>query len=101
MSAPLSGARYEVLRALALGLELRGTPAGGSFVGPFQEPPHSAVSAAVMADLFAAGFVSSGEDSRVEITEAGRCVLRDTTEVMIRDAFRWLRSRPDLPGNTS
>jgi hypothetical protein len=91
MSALLSGAAAEVLRALVLGLELRVKQSGWEFVGPWQHPFNSGVSQAVSAELLAAGYVRHGDGLRIEITDEGRNALQNRTTAVVTDALEWVR----------
>lgn len=87
MSAPLSTKELEVLRALTLGLELRETACGWSFVGPFQEPERSGVDSATMQSLLDGGLVQRGPTGAGLLTTSGENILREGTKAALRWAL--------------
>jgi hypothetical protein len=85
--APLSCEACEVLRALVLGLELRGGAGGWAFVGPWQDPTRSGVPSAIMSELFGADFVRHGDGSQIEITDAGQRALKARIDTAWQDTI--------------
>src|SRR5258708_1855401 len=71
----LSTVGAEVLRALVLGLVLRKTASGWSFVGPFQNPSTSDVSSDAVGSLLSYGYVQLGDDGLVSVTDLGQNAL--------------------------
>jgi len=88
MSAPLSGAAREVLRALVHGLDLREVDGKWTFVGHWRDSTRLSVSCAVMWELFGFGFICQCDGSRATITEEGERVLSESTTKSIDEAFR-------------
>jgi hypothetical protein len=91
MSAPLSGAAREVLRALAHGLDLREINGEWTFVGYFQDRAHSGVSSETMRELFGSGFICHLGCQKIAITREGEHVLFQSTTDDIAAALKWLR----------
>ena len=88
MTAPLSGLAIDVLRAVALGLELREIGNGWQFVGPFQEPSRSWVDTDTMRSLLDGGLVRFGPTGVGLLTTDGQNVLKERSEA----ALRWVRT---------
>jgi lipopolysaccharide biosynthesis protein len=88
MSAPLGSAAREVLRALVHGLELHKTNGQWCFVGHWQDPARSGVSARVMHELFGCRFICQLSDSRVGITKYGEEALSQSTIAAIAAASK-------------
>lgn len=88
MTAPLSGLAIEVLRAIALGLELHEIDNGWQFVGPFQEPSRSWVDTATMRSLLDGGLVRFGPTGVGSLTTNGQNALKERSEA----ALRWVRT---------
>jgi hypothetical protein len=91
MSAPLSGAALEVLRALVHDLELREVDGEWIFVGHWQNPTRSHVPCGVMQELFGFQFICRSDGSRVAITKNGEQALSRSTVDAIAAASKWLR----------
>lgn len=91
MRPPLSPAGREILRALAVGLQLRRFDEGWRFVGHWQEPATSAVGHETIRALLDAGYILEHEQ-RGSITDAGRAVLGVADREMWERALEWLRS---------
>ena len=89
MSAPLSGAAREVLRALVHGLDLREIDGAWSFVGHWQDPARSGVTSAVMCELFGFGFICRLDGSGAVITKDGEQALSRSTIDAIAAASKW------------
>jgi hypothetical protein len=89
MSAPLSGAAREVLRALVHGLELREVDGEWIFVGHWQDPAHSGVPSVVMRELFGLQCICRLDGSGAAITEAGEQALSRSTIDAIAAASKW------------
>lgn len=94
---PPSSAAYEVLKALAVGLRLQRTGATWAFVGPSQDPAHSAVPDDVMAELAANGLVEFDLD-HAAITHFGHQRLRMAIAEETRIAFECLKLMKPLDG---
>jgi hypothetical protein len=89
MSAPLSGAAREVLRALVHGLELCVVDGEWTFVGHWQDPAHSGVPSVVMQELFGFRFICRPDESRAAITKDGERALSRSTIDAIAAASKW------------
>ena len=89
MSAPLTGAGREVLRALVHGLELREIDGEWIFVGHWQDPARSGVPSVVMCELLESGFICRRDGSGATITKAGEQALSRSTIDAIAATLRW------------
>ena len=94
MSAPaLSIGARKVLRALAIGIELRSRDGEWKFVGPWQDDSTSGVVTEHVSELLDAGLARLTETNRAEITERGQERLASLTRSILDEGMRWLRSR--------
>ena len=92
MSAPLTGAALDVLRALVLVLELHKSRDGWRFVGPWQDPEVSAISAETIDPLLDGGYVREDADQG-RITNDGRAVVAVAEQSLWESGVKWLRSQ--------
>jgi hypothetical protein len=94
MSAPaLSIGAREVLRALAIGIELRSADGEWKFVGPWQDEATSGVPKGHVSELLAAGFALLTKTNCVEITKLGQEWLASFERGIVDEGMQWLRSR--------
>jgi hypothetical protein len=91
LSAPLPTACLEVLRALAVGLDLRKIDEGWCFVGLWQDPSVSGIASETMLPLLADDYVRE-IGGRGEITAAGLHILANVERSMWERGLKWLRS---------
>lgn len=92
-SVALSVESWEILKALACGLELQKFPEGWAFVGKWQEPSTSGVSLNAVGALFEAGLIAS----KFFITDIGIRELKQHEKDLFESALSWVQSN-DLIG---
>lgn len=91
-SPPLSACGFEVLRALVLGLPLRGRGEVWAFGEAATDPAAGSVALPVIDELLDRGLVSI----TVQITERGRVALRRAHEQSLADVAAWLTTEVSL-----
>lgn len=79
----MDGRALEVLKALALGLELREVDGKWAFVGPYQTPQLSGVAPEVRVGLIKAGLVRNDDDFG-RLSNIGEIALNDALDSAIR-----------------
>lgn len=94
--ASLSPGAWEIMRALAMGVELREFETGWQAVGPWQEPSSSGVDPSCIGELLEAGFVAHetrGVGRYASITKTGKKALAEKNQGEMRAALEWVKDQ--------
>jgi hypothetical protein len=95
MGVEIGLASWEILRALALGIQFCEFAEGWRAVGPWQDPSWSAIDGRMMDDLLNAGYIERqmlGIGSYAAVTESGHAALTEKSNRDFEAAFEWLNS---------